>query len=85
MYELEFYSKDEPPLLSYLSIHPLIYLRLYEFMDVYFILHVITHFCYMDISAQIAMYLAIEKPRASRLLCPVAMSHPIRERFFQLL
>lgn len=77
MYELEFYSKDEPPLLSYLFIHPLIYLYLYEPMDVYFILYIKTHSCYMDTFAQIAMPLAIENPMQAGfcvpLLCPVPL------------
>lgn len=77
MYELEFYSKDEPPLLSYLFIHPLIYLLLDKLMDVYFILYVITHCCYMDIFAIIAMYLAIVHPRqagfCALLLCPIPL------------
>lgn len=79
MYELEFYSKDEPPLLSYLVIHPLIYLHLYELMDVYFTLYVITHCCSMDIFAQIAMYLAIVNPMqagfCALLLCPIPLEN----------
>lgn len=76
MYELEFYSKDEPPLLSYLFIHPLIYLYLYEPLDIYFILYVITHRCYMDIFAQIAMHLAMRiSCKPASVSCCYAPSH----------